>query len=99
MNAQVITACPGERLVVIPEAGHEASLQMAEKAADALAVNAFQRSLATSAEDLVPAAIADRILYGETRIRVWREHRGILPSVLAERATSSCYAPPQTRRA
>ena len=34
-------------------------------------------------EELVPAAVVDRLLAGESPVRVWREHRGLTQSGLA----------------
>jgi len=86
MDPQIVTTPSGERLVVIPEADYETLLAAAEDAVDAAAVEAFRRKLATGDEEPIPAAIVDRILDGESRIRVWRDHRGLTSSALAEKA-------------
>lgn len=86
MTAQIITTPSGERLVVLQETEYEALLVAAEDVADAAAVDRFRRRLAAGEEELVPSAIVDRILDGENRIRVWREHRGLTASALAEAA-------------
>lgn len=87
MNAQIIITPSGERLVVIPEADYEVLVEAAEDAADAAAVRAFRHKLAMGAEELVPAAVADRILDGANRICVWREHRGLSLTDLAATAS------------
>ena len=86
MNAQTITTPAGERLVIIPEADFERLVAAAEDAADVAAVEAFRQKLASGEEELIPAAIVDRILGGENRVRIWREHRGLSASALAEKA-------------
>ncbi len=86
MGAQTIVTAGGERLVVLPEAEYEALLDAAEDAEDRLAFTEFQRRLALGEEELVPAGIVDRLLSGENRIRVWRDHRGLTAAVLAEKA-------------
>jgi len=86
MDPQIVTTPSGERLVVIPEADYETLLAAAEDAVDAAAVEAFRRKLATGDEEPISAAIVDRILDGESRIRVWRDHRGLTSSALAEKA-------------
>lgn len=86
MDPQIVTTPSGERLVVIPEAEYETLLAAAEDAADTAAVEAFRRKLAAGDEELIPAAIVDRILGGESRIRVWRDHRGLTSAALAEKA-------------
>ena len=86
MNAQIIVSPAGERLVVIPEADYDVLLAAVEDAADAAAVDTFRRRLAAGEEELIPAEIVDRILDGENRIRVWRDHRRLTSAALAEKA-------------
>ena len=43
----------------------------------------FRARLAAGEEALVPAAVVDRLLAGESAVRVWREHRGLTQSGLA----------------
>jgi DNA-binding XRE family transcriptional regulator len=86
MNAQTITSPKGEKLVVIPEKEYRALLAAAEDAKDVRAVRRFEQALAAGEEELVPAAVVDRILAGENRIRVWREHRGLAVKDLARAA-------------
>lgn len=86
MKPQTITTPSGERLVVLPEADFQSLVDAADEAADRLAVQDFRRKLAEGAEELVPAEVVDRILLGENRIRVWRDHRKLSAAVLAERA-------------
>ena len=86
MRAQTITAPSGERLVVLPEADYLALVEAAEDAADRSALQAFRRKLAAGEEEMIPSGIVDRILAGENRIRVWREHRRLNATALAERA-------------
>jgi DNA-binding XRE family transcriptional regulator len=86
MNTQIITTPAGDRLVVLPEADYEALVAAAEDAADIATVRRFKELLASGEEELVPAAIVDRLVAGENAIRVWREHRGLSASSLAEKA-------------
>ena len=86
MNAQIITTPAGDRLVVLPEADYEALVAAAEVAADIATVRRFKERLASGEEEVVPAAIVGRLLAGENAIRVWREHRGLSASSLAEKA-------------
>jgi DNA-binding XRE family transcriptional regulator len=76
----------GERLAVLPEADYLALLEAADDAADRDAVRGFRTALARSDEELLPAVLVDRLLDGESPIRVWREHRGLTTHALAERA-------------
>lgn len=84
MNKQIITSPAGERLVVLPEPEYLALLEAAEDAQDKAQVHAFRCSLAAGAEELVPSAVAERLLGGENPVRVWREHRGLTTKALAE---------------
>jgi DNA-binding XRE family transcriptional regulator/PHD/YefM family antitoxin component YafN of YafNO toxin-antitoxin module len=86
MNTQIITTPTGERLVVLPEADYEALLDAADDAADAAALRSFRARLASGEEELLPAAMVERILAGENAVRVWREHRGLTVRALAEKA-------------
>jgi DNA-binding XRE family transcriptional regulator len=79
---QKIVTPGGETLVVIPLAEYEALLD----AADIGAADKVRTAIAEGRDELVPAAIASRLLGDESPVRVWREHRGMTASALAERA-------------
>jgi DNA-binding XRE family transcriptional regulator len=55
-------------------------------AEDVAAFDEFDGKLAAGEEELIPAEIVDRILAGENRVRVWREHRAVSVKALAEAA-------------
>jgi DNA-binding XRE family transcriptional regulator len=86
MNAHRFTTPAGERLVILSEADYTALTQAAEDAADQAAVAQFRLKLATGEEELIPAEVVDRLLGGDNRIRVWREHRGLTMAALAAQA-------------
>lgn len=86
MNVQIITTPAGEQLVLMPKAEYEAILAAAEDNADRAALAIFRERLASGEEELIPSEIVDRLLSGENRLRVWREHRGLTVRALAERA-------------
>lgn len=86
MTEQIITTPSGDRLVVIPEAEFLAMREAFEDHQDAEAVKVFRERLARGEEELIPAAIANRILDGENKVRVWREHRGMSARELATNA-------------
>ena len=86
MNAKGITTPAGERLVLLSEADYAALLEAAEDNVDREALLRFRMALAHGEEELVPSDIVDRLLAGENRIRVWREHRGLSIKALAEQA-------------
>ncbi len=86
MNAQTFVTPSGEKMVVLSEADYRQLLDAAEDAADAVAVRQFKEKLAAGEEELLPAAMVDRMLAGESPVRVWREHRGLSAQSLAEQA-------------
>lgn len=83
MTRQIIETPHGERLVVLPEADY---LALVEAADDAALVDRFERRLAAGEEELIPADYVHRMLDGENRVAVWRDHRGISAKELAEKA-------------
>ncbi|KMO27721.1 helix-turn-helix domain-containing protein [Methylobacterium aquaticum] len=89
MNIQRITTPAGDTLIVLAEADYRTLLDAAEDNADRLAVAEFRHRLTVGDEELIPAAIVDRLLAGENRVRVWREHRHLSAAVLAEQAELS----------
>jgi DNA-binding XRE family transcriptional regulator len=86
MNRQIIVTPAGERLVVLAEADYEALVEAAEDIQDAAAVQRFQDRLALGQEELIPLEMVERMLAGENRIKVWREHRGLTITELASAA-------------
>ena len=85
MSVQYIDTDAG-RLAVLPEVEYRKLVENAEDAADIVAIERFHDRLARSEEELVPAAIANRLFAGENPVRVWREHRGMSGRALAEAA-------------
>jgi len=81
MGAQIVEF-GGEKIALLPIKDYERLLDLAEDAADGLAADrAEERRLA--GEEYVPAALVNRILDGESPLRVWREYRGLTQSQLA----------------
>lgn len=67
---QKIVTPGGETLIVLPEAEYEALLD----AADIAAADKIMADIRSGKSELIPGKIVDRLLDGENRIRVWREH-------------------------
>lgn len=86
MNTQTIVTPAGERLIVLAEADYNRLVEAAEDAADGKTVERFRRKMAAGEEELIPAEVANRILDGENRIRVWREYRRLTSKALADKA-------------
>jgi DNA-binding XRE family transcriptional regulator len=57
-----------------------------EDVVDAAAARDALTRIAGGEDELVPEAIVERLLAGENRIKVWREHRGLTVSELAAAA-------------
>ncbi len=86
MTKQVIVTPSGERLVILPEADYDALVEAAEDADDIAAYARFKVRLAAGEEELLPAAMVDRLVEGESPVRVLREYRGLSATALAEQA-------------
>ena len=69
-------------MVTIPREEYERLVALVEDAEDGAAVLRFRARLAAGEEELAPAAVVDRLLAGESPVRVWREHRGLTQSGL-----------------
>ncbi|MBZ9939132.1 helix-turn-helix transcriptional regulator [Mesorhizobium sp. BR1-1-16] len=89
MNHQIITTPAGERLAVLPEADYLALMAAHDDAADIAAVHRFRGRLASGEEELIPSDVVDRLLSGESPVRVWREFRGMSARALAAAASIS----------
>jgi DNA-binding XRE family transcriptional regulator len=80
------TTPSGDDMVIVPAAEYARLVEAAEMAEDVAALDEFERKRAAGEEELVPAAVVDRLLDGENPLRVWREHRGFSGEALAARA-------------
>ena len=86
MKVQTIVKNGKPEYVVLPWDEYQAMLQALEDRADAAALTGFAERLARGEEEMLPAAMVDRLLAGESPLRVWREHRGLTQSQLGEAA-------------
>jgi DNA-binding XRE family transcriptional regulator len=80
--AQKIVTPAGEALVIVPLAEYEALLD----AADIASADRIKGRVAAGVDEVVPAALVNRIIDGENTILVWREYRGLTAAELAARA-------------
>ena len=69
--------------VTIPRAEHDRLCAAEDDFIDLQAALAVCRCIEAGAEELVPAAVADRLIDGASPLEVWREHRGLSQSALA----------------
>ena len=51
---------------------------------DVRAYDRAKQRLAAGEDELIPAEVANRLIDGENKIRVWREYRGMFGKELAE---------------
>ncbi|WP_075289688.1 helix-turn-helix domain-containing protein [Pararhizobium arenae] len=75
----------GEELVVLPRADYESLVEMAEMLADVAAYDNAKRRIVDGGEVGMPMKFVDRLIDGESPVRVWRDFRGLSGKELASR--------------
>ncbi len=88
-SAQVIETPSGERMVVLAIEDFEQLCAAAEDVADIRAYDRAKERLEAGTDEMIPAGFGDRILGGESPVRVWREYRGLSIKQLAASASIS----------
>lgn len=86
IHASRITTPAGEEMVLLSLADYDRLTEAAEQLADIAAYDEFKQRLAAGEEEMLPAEMVNRLVAGESPLRVWREHRGLSARELAERA-------------
>jgi ribosome-binding protein aMBF1 (putative translation factor) len=87
MTAQIVEIA-GHKVVVLPVDEYERLVEIAEDSEDiAAAANAERRR--NDGMEYIPAEIVDRILGGESALRVWRKYRGLSQEELAARVKTT----------
>lgn len=71
----------GETMVILPLSAFEEM----QDAADIASADRIKADIEAGREELLPAAMVERIVNGDNPIRVWREHRGLSARELAEK--------------
>jgi len=84
MTVQIIEIA-GQKMAVLPVGDYERLLDAVEDRADADASDVALKR-AEEGEEYIPAEMLDRILGGESALRVWREHRGMTLKALEAKA-------------
>ncbi len=72
--------------VTITRAEYDRLCAAEQDFADLQAALAVRASIEAGTEELLPAAVADRLIDGESPLKVWREHRALSQSALARAA-------------
>ncbi|MFC3172965.1 helix-turn-helix transcriptional regulator [Novosphingobium bradum] len=70
-------------MITIPLEEYRALQAASEDLADLRAYDRATAALSAGEDELVPAAVVDRLLAGQSPLRVWREHRALTQSALA----------------
>lgn len=73
-------------MVTISRAEYERLLAAAEDLADIAAYDRTKADLASGSDELIPAAFADRLLSGESPLRVYRALRGLTQAALSKKS-------------
>jgi len=80
------TSPSGDEMVVMSAADYRILVEAVEMAEDVAAFDEVKKKLAAGEEELLPSEMVHRLLDGENRVVVWREHRGMTAKELAEAA-------------
>ncbi|HEV7248734.1 MAG TPA: helix-turn-helix transcriptional regulator [Shinella sp.] len=88
MNSVVSFKTPnGEEMVILSRGDYDALLRLAELAEDLedlAAVEAYKQRVAAGEEEGIPSEFVDRLIDGESPVRVWRDFRGMSSKELAK---------------
>ena len=86
MKPQIITNRDREpAFAVIPYDEYRALMEGLEWFEDLRDSKAFEEKLARGEEEVVPAEVVERLVGGESPVKVWREHRGLTQGDLGEK--------------
>jgi DNA-binding XRE family transcriptional regulator len=88
MRVETITR-KGREFAVIPVDDLEKLVKDAEMLADVKAYDAAKARLESGEDELIPLEVIERGLRGESRLRIWREHRKFTQERLAKKAKVS----------
>lgn len=84
MTVQIVELA-GQKMALLPVADYERLLELSEDRADILAAVAAEERR-RAGEEYLPVEMVDRLLAGESPLRVWRKHRGKTIAALAREA-------------
>lgn len=87
MSAQIIEKNGKAEFAVVPIDEYNLLLEKAEELDDVTAFDKAMHELKVDQDELVPVEIAKRLVSGkESRLKIWREFRGMTQKRLAEQA-------------
>lgn len=84
MTVQIVEIA-GQKMAMLPIDDYQKLLDIAEDRADVMAALTAEQRRA-GGEEYLPAELVDRIMNGESALRVWRQYRGMTAKALADRA-------------
>lgn len=84
MTVQIVEIA-GQKMAMLPINDYQDLLDIAEDREDGFAAAAAEQRR-TEGEEYLPAEMVDRILNGESALKVWRKHRGMTLDHLAAEA-------------
>ena len=73
-------------MITIPKHHYEHLLETLADLRDLKAVDDVIAKLEAGETEMLPAAFVDRMLEGESLLKLWRQHRGLTQAELAERS-------------
>jgi len=83
VTVKILEAKGKPAFAVLPYDEYIALRELAKDAEDAAALAHFAKRYARGREETVPAEVVDRLLAGESPLRVWRELRGMTAAQVA----------------
>ena len=79
----------GKEFAVLPMDDLKKLMDDAEMLADVIAYDAAKARIEGGEDELIPLAIAERRLAGESTVKIWREYRGLTQEDLAKASSVS----------
>ena len=79
----------GKQFAILPIDRLKKLIDDAEMLADVKAYDAAKRRLERGEDELIPLAITERRLAGESAVKIWRQHRGMTQEDLAKASNVS----------
>ena len=76
----------GERMAILAQEDYEALVEASEEAEDHRAVDRFKDRFSRGEEEFLPSDCVQRMIEGESAVRVWRDIRQLWPKMLADAA-------------
>ena len=76
----------GERMAILAQEDYEALVEASEEAEDHRAVDRFKDRFSRGEEEFLPSDCVQRMIEGESAVRVWRDIRQLSPKMLADAA-------------